>query len=99
MADYQQRAEWIMEPTRPNNGGPWARTGAQWQRDVSRVAAAIPQIEREAMLRLLSQLDADFGNYPDSKYAVIKRYREAIERGEPTPQDRLAQGFREAKAR
>lgn len=90
MNDYQDRAERLMVPTRPNNGGPWEREGRQWERDVRRVAASIPDIEREAMLRLLGELEVGFANNPQHHTAVIYRVREAIEQGQPLPGEAFA---------
>lgn len=51
-------------------------------------------IERDAMLRLLDELEVGFSNNPRHHSAVIFHVREAIEQGRPMPSERLSAAIR-----
>jgi hypothetical protein len=62
----------------------------RWREHLARYADQMLAAQREAMLRLLDELEVGFANNPQHRDAVIYRVREAVEKGQPLPSANFA---------
>jgi hypothetical protein len=63
---------------------------SSWKEHLARYADQMLSAQREAMLRLLDELEVGFANNPKHRDAVIYRVREAVEKGQPLPSANFA---------
>jgi hypothetical protein len=67
---------------------------SSWKEHLARYADQMLSAQREAMLRLLDELEVGFANNPKHRDAVIYRVREAVEKGQPLPTEAFARSLR-----